>query len=225
MVNIYDYLKELTKIDVEFIDPANSKTYVLKSYIKRADDNAILIEPPTINGIVISLNKGQYIKLHLKTNEGVFSGMSSVVGKELSEISGLIIAYPTNVKFNQRREYIRVPLKLPIDLIIIEDNITTEENVINIITEDISGTGFAYISEKPLDKYYSIRCKIYLNDGNNNPIESSCDHIYSNKHVTPSLSMKYKNALMFVEMSKQDNDRIIKSVFQYQLEQRRKGLT
>jgi len=223
MANIYDLLKELKKIEVEFTDPASKKVYISKSHIKRLDDNTMLIDPPSINNIICNLEINQDIKIVVKNNEGYFTGSCLIMGKELSSTSGIIISYPTNVKFNQRREYLRVALNLDVALHVLENSYNNSEKIIDIVTHDISGTGFSYISDEPLQNYYSILAKISLSE-DNEQIETSCDHVYSKKFVTMNKVLKYKNALMYTCMNKYDNDRLIKAIFKFQLEQRKKGI-
>lgn len=221
MTNIFDNLKELQKISVEFTDTTSENAYIAKSYIKRLDDDAILIDPPSVNNIVSIFEINQPIDLIISTQEGIYTGSCIVIGKELSRTSGLLVSYPTNVKFSQRREYIRIKLNTTISLHIKENNYSPDENIVQIVTHDISATGFAYISDKPLNNYYSILAKIQL-PYDQNIIETSCDHIYSRKFISHNGSIKYRNAFMFTNISKLDNEKLIKVIFKFQLEQRRR---
>ncbi|MFH0702499.1 MAG: flagellar brake domain-containing protein [bacterium] len=219
-MSIHDYIKELTKFELEFIDK-NGNYHVLKSYIKSIDQDKILIFPPSHKNVTYNIPDSELINIIICTEDGVYSGESKVIGKELSHTPGLWISYPYNSQLIQRREYVRVPLRINIDLIISENN--TSETEIKIMPENISGKGFCYISDSPLNNYYDIKCKIYLKDEPNKPIISRCEHIYTNP-INIGGKSKYINAFAFIDINLKDVDRIVKACFKYQFEQRKKGL-
>lgn len=222
MADIYDFLKELTRIEVEYIDK-NDDYYSLKSYIKEIQDAKILIEPPYKHDIVYNVPVGQQITINLVAADCVYSGESEVLGKELSSISGIWISYPHYVQRVQRREYFRVPLNLDADIIIYRDNKGNSKDTFRVNLKDLSGSGFSYLSKNPLINYFDIECRIYIDGRDFEPIISRCEHIYSNK-IKENTGNKYNNAFSFINIQENDIGKIVKASFKYQLEQRKKAL-
>ncbi|OGI22666.1 MAG: hypothetical protein A2287_08205 [Candidatus Melainabacteria bacterium RIFOXYA12_FULL_32_12] len=221
MADIYDFIKELAKIDIEIEDKEHN-FYSLKSYVKRVEEDRILIDTPSNNGVTYNIPVGQTISLGIHADGGIYLGESKVIDKELSTISGLWICHPYFTQHIQRREYLRVPASLEAELTVFIDRQKTEKKVYNIKTKDISGSGFSYTSNEPLDQYYDIECTIYINDSDNEPVISRCEHVYSKK-ITYNGEIRYINAFTFVDIKQKDVGRLVKASFKYQVELRKKG--
>lgn len=220
MADIFDYIKELVKLDVEYSDE-DKHYYSLKSYIKRVEEDKILIDPPTHKGRNYPIKDGTTINIVISTNSGVFSGACKVIGREISTISGLWITFPFSNKQVQRREYLRVPLKKSGKLIIFEKADKKTSRIIEFQTRDISGKGFSFVTDEPLTDYYDIECVIKLDE--NNEVKARCEHIYSKGSVVNNQN-KFINALAFIELPNDSVDKIVRESFKYQLEMKRKGL-
>jgi c-di-GMP-binding flagellar brake protein YcgR len=219
MVDIYNYLIESKKIEVIYKDQAGIP-YQLSSQINKLADDRILIAPPETKGKAVNIEDGTKIKIIICTEQGIFSGYSTVMSKKLyEEMPGLWISFPYNSQHCQRREYLRAPIHVEFELNIFKDRDRQDQIVKKYITKSLSGKGLNFISDAPLVDYYDIQCKIFLND-NHEPIESACEHIYSKK-INIMGEDKYQHALAFSTISEHDVDRLVKICFKYQIEQRR----
>jgi len=219
MADIYNHIRELTKFEIIYKDN-DGKIYTPRSYIKCVEDGRLLIDPPVKNGKVCYIPDGQVVKIIISAEDGVYSGESEVLGRELSDISGLWIAYPYNTKYCQRREYLRAELNLECQINIYKDQSRTIKETKKVKMKNISGKGFSYISDEPLSDYYDIECEITLNE---NKIISKCEHIYI-KDINSSGGKSYVNALVFIDLSEKDTESIIQQCFKYHLEARQKKL-
>lgn len=222
MADIYDYLHELRKIEIEFQDE-NKIKHTLKSYIKSFDEDKILIDPPVFNGKNYNISTGQPIKIIVSTNGGAYIGDSSIVGKQLTGIVGLWISYPVNYGHVQRREYLRVPLNIETNLKIYINKEKTEKIEEKILMRDISGKGFSYVSEKPLNNYYEIECSFSLNKNEKEAMNLKCEHIYS-KQAFIEKKPVYINSFAFIDIEPHDVDKIVKTCFKFQIDMKKKGL-
>jgi len=223
MADIYDFIKELTKIDIEYKDESGF-SLSLKSYIKSVDEERILIDIPTYNGKNVNLPDFQPINILISSKEGVFLGESNVIGKEISSTPGLWISFPLNNYNIQRREYFRVPLNIEVSMVVYEDRAKTIKREFTITTNDLSAKGFSYFSDEPFKNYYDIEYKFYLDDGIDEPITSKCEHIYSTHQIIAGRKVRYINGFAFIDLDPNSIERIIKKTFRYQLELKRKGL-
>jgi len=215
MADIYDFLNELAQLDIEYIARDN-KPYLLKSYIRRLEEHKILIAPPEYNGNAYNLPEGNMVGVGVHSEKGVYLGECRVVGKDLSDIQGVWISYPTGMQVIQRREYLRIPLRLECQFIIYQDGFRKNKKVLNLYTRDISGSGFSCISDEPLPQYFDLEAKINFNDEENVPIVSRCEHIYSEIMVIDD-ERKCINAFAFIDIKQVDVERIVKASFKYQL--------
>lgn len=221
MPDIYDFIRELAPLEVEYID--NDDNYhCLNSYIKSVDDDFILISPPQKNNLSYNLADGQAISIIFKTENGIFSADSNVMSKQLDSISGVKISFPLNSQLTERREFVRAPLNLDVEILKYADNTYLTLESFHIMTRNISGSGLCYISDKPLGNYYDIHCKIRL-EKDKEPIKVRCDHIYSKK-VKIHNDKAYLTALSFAGIPEEDSSKIVKECFKYQLSTREKAV-
>ena len=220
--NIYEYLKLLQKIEVEF-ESDNNKYTSLKSYIKSMTDEGILIDPPGKDSLTYNIPVGNTLKIFVYVDNGdILLGECIVTGLELSTISGIWISYPLTSQLIQRREFVRVPLRLKSVITLYKDINYQEKTVFEVLTRDISGNGLSYISDNSLDDYYDINCQLFLNN-EENPLNIRCEHVHSSITVVNN-SHKFINAFTFIDLPQQDVKKIVQECFKYQLKLREKGL-
>jgi len=217
MPDIYDFIKELAVFELEYIDSYDNY-HCLNSYVKRVNEDHILISPPQKNNLAHNLSDGQEISIIFKTEKGTFSAVSNVMNKQLDSMSGLRISFPYNSQFTERREFLRVPLNLKVEVIKYLDKTYMNMETFNIQTRNISGSGLCYISDSPLENYYDVHCNIYL-DYEKEPISIRAEHIYSKK-VKINNEKTYLTAISFAGISEEDVSRLVKTCFKYQIDNR-----
>lgn len=220
MIDIYNFINELTKFEITFKDE-NNIPHCYRSHIKSIYDDRILIAPPTKNNRAVTIKDGQKVKMIICTQTGVYTAETQVLSRELEHTPGLWMAYPHNTKHSQRREYLRAPLDIDFELIITKSNKTNEKIVSTHQIKDISGKGLSFVSDEPLTNYYDIEANIKLKDNDKKPLHTSCEHIYSNQYVANG-KVKYIHALAFIDIPDHSSEKIIKQCFKHQLEHRRK---
>jgi len=214
---MFGFIKELGKIDVEYNDNK------FRSYIKSVESDYILIDFLFYKGSEYNIPAENWITVNFKEKAGIYSGNCQILGRDNSKLPGLKISYPTDIKFVQQREYVRVPLKLKAEIVVFPEIEDEEIKVQEINTLDISGSGFCFISEKPLEKHSKIIGVIYLTNPAEKPIEISLKHVYSRTFFANGKEM-YKNAFTFNELEEKLQDKILKEIFLYELELRKKGI-
>ena len=215
MLDIYDFIKELAPFELEYIDD-DDNYHCLNSYIKRVHDDHLLISPPEKHNLAHNLPDGKEINIIFKTAKGTFSAVSNVIDKHLDSMSGLRISFPCNSQFTERREFIRVPLNIKVEIIKYIDNTYLKMETFNALTRNISASGLSYISDAPLDNYYDVHCKIHL-DYEKEPISVRCDHIYSKK-IKLNNEKSYLTALSYAGISEEDTIKLVKTCFRYQID-------
>lgn len=222
MNDIFDHLKELTKLDVEFSNE-NTHYSFLKSYIKCVEQERILIDPPSFKGTVYPMHDGQLITITISTNRGAYSGECKIIERDLSTISGLWITFPLSSRQVQRREFLRVPLKKKVEITLFKTAKKIDNLKLKVETIDISGKGISFFTDSPLGNYYEIECTFSIDDSSNQ-IWSRCEHVYSKETILKG-KIKYLHALAFIELTNKNVELIVRECFKYQLEMRKRSLT
>jgi c-di-GMP-binding flagellar brake protein YcgR len=224
---VFDFIKELNKIEIEYnYNDLDGKYIRLKSYIKSVESDHILIDFLSYGGTEYNIPVESWITVKFKEKTGVYSGDCQILDREdNSRLPGLKISYPANVAFIQQREYVRVSLKLKMKLLIFPEEEEEEEEIeVNeIITLDISGSGFCFTSNKPVKKHSKITGIINLPNQPEKPLELSLKNVYSKPLIAAGKEI-YKNAFTYTEINEKDRDKILKEVFLYELELRKKGI-
>ncbi len=216
MADIYDYLTLNKNIELKYTNDEGN--YIsLRSKILILDKDQILVEPPEQGGKHYNLKDGLNLDIAIYSGEGMYIGGSSIISKELGEISGLWINYPLNSRYVQRREYLRIATNIKFELTIYLDKEKHQKEILRLEANDISGRGLSFSSDDFLSDYYDIECSFYIPDDDKDTIITSrCEHIYSKKIKEKS----YMNALAFIDMEKKNVDRVVKFCFKKHLEQR-----
>lgn len=216
---IYKYLRELAPFKLEFIDDKDDY-HKLDSHIKSIQEDYILINPPERNGSAINLMDNTEVNILFPMDKGVFVAQCTVLGKKLGEISGVKLSFPHNTSVQERREYIRVPVKVRVEITAYSDEVYSQKTRLFAITKNISASGIAFYHKEPIENYYDIGCKIYLNDENTKPVETKNDLIYSQR-VKIKDELLYITAITFTSISEADSARIVKECFKYQVREKK----
>src|SRR5690625_4380581 len=172
------------------------------------------------------LNKGQKIKMSLVgDNNIVYEFNTTILGKKrIKKIPVLFIERPKSedVKKIQRRNYVRLDTTLDVAIY------STDEEKEPLITRsyDISGGGLAVAADKhnnfKPDESIHITIVLPFKSNNFEYIETPgkvIRYFYGKEESIPKLSIK------FTDISEEAREKIIKFIFEAQLEARRKLLS
>jgi len=212
---LYNHLKELEPLKIEFTDK-DDKYHRLSTYIKRVDGDYILINPPETGGILYEVPDNSRINLIFTRNDGVLIAQCEFLGKQLGVQSGIKISYPYDTQVLERREYVRVPLKLRTKISYYAKRDSVEKESVYVVTRNISGSGMCFFHPDSMENLHDIQCKIFLNDGNPKPVAVKCDHVYSKKARVKN-KLYHLIALKYRSVSEEDSARIVKECFKYQI--------
>ncbi len=230
---MFEFIKELAKIDVEYSKLSDNKTvedfppqktiFKFKSYVKRVEPRYILIDFLFYKGVEYNIPMGNRITVKFKETGGLYLGYCNIIGRDNSHLPGIKISYPTDIKFIQQRDYVRAPIKLNAELVIFPEKEDEDIKVEPITTLDISGSGFCFVSDKPFERHSKIIGVFNLSNPEEKPIEILLKHIYSRTFYAVGKE-RYKNAFTFEDLEEESREKIVREVFLYELESRKKQL-
>lgn len=218
MVDIYNQFNEFKSFEAAFVNEDNQRQKIFCS-IKNIANDKIIIEANKEKNDNIIAKEGDELKIHIYTDNGIYSATSRVLLVSDGLINTeYIIAYPNDSKHSQRREYFRADMPVDFRLSIYDDNHEHIVSTIEAKTKNICGKGMCYISDKPFPQYNSLDIELFFKEKN---VISAALLVYS-KQILVANKSKYIHAFTFTNISKQNIDFIVKKCFLYQLELRKK---
>ncbi len=213
--DIYEHIREQAPFKFEFIDE-NDNYYKLDSYIKKLHDDYIVVTPPDDGDVDINIPGNAEVNLIFPLDNGILIAQCTVLGREAGMKPGVLLSFPHNTRVLERREYIRVPIKLRVEITFYSDQFYTDRKSFFAITKNISASGIAFYHREPIESCYDIGCKIYLSDENPRAVETRNKLIYSQKIKIKNETV-FLTALSFTSISEGDSARIVKECFKYQV--------
>lgn len=203
---------------------SKEKENILKSRIAGIADNVLLIEMPIEEGSgkMRYFPKGTKLTAFFVDEKGIrYNFSSTVIGKAKENIPVLLVEKPAEnsiVKI-QRRDYLRVPLKL--NLILVLQN---PVEIVNVETLDLSGGGLLFSTSKvlPLENEQTVNGVIQLPHWKNGTIDIR--FFGSVKRVVPPNEQRPVQliGIQFEDIEERNREQIIRLCFQRELELKRK---
>jgi len=219
----------------------------IHSYTSRVEDikgDKLVLAAPMYKGTLVRINNGK-VNVRFVHKDALYVFESDVLEQRAIPIPALIVRVPTEVKREQRREYVRVPwLIMAKFLVLSDDEINVqyrdykklwEEKLFDIfdgVIKDISGGGIRFNISVNWVKQYDIKVGKYL------LVQFSLAYDLLGTHYEREFIEKIKvvreipilsklNAefgATFVDIPERDRDFIIKAVLQRQRELIKKGV-
>ena len=214
MLNIKK-LPQGKEIDLFIVDGPFKGKYRSKIISNSAHD--ALVYAPYINGEVVRLARGAEVAVTFTDDVCVYFFETKVLGYVKSTLADLILELPKDFKRIQRREYVRVIAVYPLWY-----RITNQEQEAGTFTKgntaDLSGGGLSFFSNKQLEIGTLLDVRLNL------PAEEITAAVSVQRLETTEEKGRYRIGCTFVSITKQDREKIIRSVFELQRDLRRKGL-
>lgn len=218
MVDIYDQFKDFKAFEVAFYDK-EQQSQTLFCTVKSIENNRIILDANNQKNNNIFAEVGDELKLYIYTENGIYSATSKV----LLLTKGLlnteyIIAYPSDSKHSQRREYFRAELSVDFKMDVSTDTQPSTNFVFDAKTRNICGKGMSYVSNKPFPGYSAIKIDLFFKE---KTIETSATLVYS-KQIVIGNNPKFVHAFAFNSISQKNIDFIVKQCFLHQLDLRKR---
>jgi c-di-GMP-binding flagellar brake protein YcgR len=237
-----EFLKVNQKLQIVLESSPNS-TKTCVSQILDYDNASMLIAEPSYKAQGVNVQIGTVIEVLVIDSKCVYSFNTSVIGKQKSP-AALWLSLPETYRRVQRREYVRVNIKLPAVISLKGETLIKEECIhSNVLAEsliengyfstnciDVSGGGVKVFT--PLlfeaDSVVKLMLRLPMKEivANATVIRSDINTKISEKEFTPKEYAKfnYITALCFSDIDDADRSTIIQLCFKRQLELRQRGI-
>lgn len=206
-------------IEIELTE--GDATEYLPSRIEEITEEYLYISMPMRKGTLLPMRIGKEIKIIMRHKNSTVGFFTKVVGRRREPIPYLIITKPDRiVPVNQKREYVRLDVSLPVRFRVIddEDNGQIEEGV----TIDISAGGALFSTKSELKTGQKIEIEIKLAAKN---IFSCYAHVIRVFERGRQGKNAIQVAVEYDGIAETDRDRIFKFIFKKQREWIKKGIT
>lgn len=209
-------LKENQLIEIEVDIDSGEKTF-LPSRIEEVVDNYLHVSAPIYRGGIMPLRTGQTLKIRMNYKNNTYSFYTLVVGRKWNIVPLIIIKKPNQFVKIQRREFLRLPVAVPVKYRLAGENTEFYDGV----TVDISGGGALLSTQYPIEAGQTLEMEINL--PNREPVFCRAQVIRLLEKIT-SKGKANKAALVFEEISEGKRDKIINFIFEKQREWIKKGI-
>lgn len=207
------------------LEDGEEPTRVYPTDVLKSTKKEIRLIAPLEHNEAVSLPPGTPVLVHFSREEYVGTFQSTVMGEEAAETPPVLILAPAvdvtweekALKEAQRRQFVRLETALPVEFRSITGIVR------HAITNDISGSGLSMVALFALDIGTPLKLKISLPDRR---VETDSKVIRCKPLEGEARDghRKYEVALSFVNMATNDQDAIIRHIFDRQRELRRRGL-
>ncbi|MBS4024783.1 MAG: flagellar brake domain-containing protein [Clostridia bacterium] len=212
-----------TLIEIQIVK--NAKEIIsYKSRVEEIDARGIWIANPTFKGSVVLIPVGEEITAVYGDELCIYSFPSTVLSRVNNTLPMLLLAHPEpqNVTRIQRRDYVRIPAKVPVEFgIASPDKDLTDLTTFKANSVDISGGGLKLLTNVPVKERDLLQLTLF--------IEGEAILLYgtvirANIEVGENRAKNSTVGVQFVNIHESNRDRIVKFVFNWQRQMRRRGL-
>lgn len=209
---------------IEIQPPSASPDKTYKSRVEEINDKGIWVANPTKQGALVTLPLGTEIKVTYGDELCIYSFKTIIKSKVNSPLPMLLLEKPDpkSIERIQRREFVRVPANTPFEYGIITTGMEQEGvDLHKTNTLDISGGGLRFLTNMSLQEKDLLQINLTLENELMILIGQIMRISDYSKNNNPGLKAV---GVKFVNIHEADRDKIIKFVFDWQRQMRRKGL-
>ncbi len=202
-------LKKYTVADRQFELVALNKNGAKERYAGKfcqSQNDHYLISILRDNNKTVTLKAGQEVNIHLYTPEGVYNLSCKIL--EVYE-KYYKISLPKTIKRAQRREFIRVNMRIPMKIIVGD----TQKRVYDVISNNISARGCGFYCKDEIGAQEKITVQFSI-DGK--PIQTFANLVSCKPKPLISGVGRHTVSLYFTSVSQSNIDLIVKECFTFQ---------
>lgn len=209
-----DKLYEGLPIDIIVPDGEYKGKY--RSKIEELGVRIITVGVPVIKGGFIPLRQGTNLDIAFYDDLSFYSFASMIIDRIATPAPAIILEYPDNIRRIQRRQYVRVPVVIPLEYRIVGKEALSKPQKGHVM--DLSGGGILFKTKENIEERSIVVIKVNLG-GNETELPASII-----RSVKKDEQNHYSVSAEFQEINESTRDKIIRYVFEVQREMRKKGL-
>lgn len=191
------------------------------SRIEEVTGANMAIAMPLSKGYPIMLSPGDLFDGRIIKDGAMYGFRSRFLDKKLQPVPVWIVSLPQQLTKIQQRAFVRIDARLPVDITCADNNeLADDPEVLSVWTKDISGGGMQLIVNTRLKIGELLHLTFKLPD----PPEIHATGEIIRIHQPEPERQLFWIGVYFTEILEKDRTRIIRYIFQKQLERRRRGV-
>ncbi|MCQ2788750.1 MAG: PilZ domain-containing protein [bacterium] len=220
MVDIYNQFKDFKAFEITFTENGKNKKIICT--VRSIENDSIIIIANNQQNKDVFAHVNDDLKLYIYTESGVYSSSSKVLQADIGILNTEYkIAYPTNSKHSQRREFFRADMQIEYTAKITPKDENEPVTMLEGKTKNICGRGMCFVSTQEIPENYDfIRVNLKFKEKEISPLASL---VYSKPYIGMDNTQRYIHAFVFNNISQRDIDFIVKKCFLHQLELRKQS--
>ncbi len=192
------------------------------SRIEDVKKNHIYFSAPTSKSIPVPVAPNTDVEISYISNKGRFSFKSIITDRIKDKINLIEVKKPEVIYRKELRRFFRINTRLKAKMIIVDvkvenGNIKMEKNSYEVLIKDISGGGMRIITSHPLKIEQAVEFNLSEALDLSNDIFGKVVNIYTPEQKRDKMEV----GIEFISIKEKDRDKIIKYVFQRQIELRK----
>ncbi len=207
-------LKVNQLIDIYMSSSLRSPRY--RTRIEEITSKSLIIGMPFDKGVPVFASVGRKIYGKVITDSSPYVFISYLLEKQIAPLPIWIIDYPAEITKIQQREVVRIDVKLNVTVTLIDEEDALPEQ---LIVNDISAGGVRLVSPRTYPNGTKLLVAIKLSD--QETIEVLGEVIRSEQPLSDA--SVYWVGVKFTGIHERQRNKIVKFVFQKQLERHRRG--
>lgn len=219
-MDIDKILKILTTVEVEVISEREYEgTYLCKIEDIEAKKE-LHITLPMEKGRIIPLRVGTAVRINITEKDGVYSFTENIIKRVTTPYAHFIINYPKKIERVQRRNYVRMLLNVPVEMV------TEDEVVHRGVSIDVSGGGMLIaFAKKEFTLNTNVTLRFKLTNGNDYcGIKGVIKREREFEPVDGVPNSKKGYGIDFTEIDQKKREEIISYLFELQRERRKNNI-
>jgi len=206
-------------VQIQVAEDPNSRTYY--SRVEDASGDRLNISWPTEAGVRIPFHKSERLFISFTRQDAVYGFQASVTATIAGPIPMLTVQSSGEIERIQRREYVRVPSLLPVELTAVviaptgSGESSPDVHSIKTNTVNISGGGFAIHHKFVLPVGTMLQVKLHL-PGHPEPLQLSARVVRNESREDVHKNRFFMIGVQFITIPERIRMRIVRHVFDAQ---------
>lgn len=217
-MGVYGPIRINQPVEIEIKESGYEGSY--RSRVEGINNDSLVLGAPYKDGEVVHLPRGTEVTITFYDQTAVYFVDCLIMSYNMGYVPTLVLGSPINSKRVQRRNFVRLDTKVPLNYVLLDENMKPLSENFSATTIDISGGGLMFATESEIKQGDFLELIFYLNK------ETTVSAIGKAMRVIDDVRVKNKKSVgvEFTLIEERERDKIIRYIFNQQRELRQRGL-
>ncbi len=212
---------ELLKIHPQTSMKIKDYTRVYKVRVEDITDDTITVSAPVANGTIVPMRRGMRLILGISKEDALYGFYTEIIDRKGGQVPVLIVKRSPTSRRIQRRRYVRINGEIPIEIKVVKRPDPAKPmpklDRNSIREKNISGGGMLMVTQESLERGTVLQILMEFPTGR---VKVMGEVRRVQKNVETE---EYEVGLAFLDLNEKDRDKVVKYVYNRQIDLKRKG--